>query len=48
VVANNIAAAQTPAPEPVKFEVTHTEAGEPQIVRIYNLDGGTREIVLPP
>ncbi len=48
VIANNIAAAQAPAPEPVKFEVTHTEAGEPQIVRIFNLDGGTREIVLPP
>jgi hypothetical protein len=44
IAANNIAA----APEPVTFAVTHTEASEPQIVRIYNLDGGTREIVLPP
>ncbi len=35
-------------PQPVKFEVTHTEASQPQIVRIFNLDEGTREIVLPP
>ena len=41
------AAAATTPPEPVKFKVTHVEAGEPQIVRIFNLDEGTREIVLP-
>jgi len=31
-------------PEPVRFEITHVEAGQPQIVRIFNLDEGTREI----
>jgi len=35
--------------EPVRFEVTHVEeVPKPQIVRIYNLDEGTREIVLQP
>jgi hypothetical protein len=44
-----VAAPAPPAPPaPVKFEVTHTEATEPQIVRIYGLDGGVKEIVLPP
>jgi hypothetical protein len=32
--------------EPVTFEVTHVE-GPPQIIRIFGLDEGTREIVLP-
>ncbi len=41
------AAAATTPPEPVKFKVTHVEASEPQIIRIFNLDEGTREIVLP-
>jgi hypothetical protein len=36
------------AAEPVKFELTHVEDREPQIVRIFNLEEGTREIVLPP
>ena len=35
------------APGAGQFKVTHVEAGEPQIVRIFNLDEGTREIVLP-
>jgi hypothetical protein len=35
-------------PAPVKFEVTHVEEGQPQIIRIFGLDEGTREIVLPP
>jgi hypothetical protein len=39
----------TPEPPPlVKFDLTHVENGQPQIVRIYGLDEGTREIVLPP
>jgi hypothetical protein len=33
--------------EPVKFSVTHVEDSHPQIVHIYNLDDGPREIVLP-
>jgi hypothetical protein len=37
-----------PPPAPVKFEVTHTEDSQPQIVRIFGLDEGVREIVLPP
>jgi hypothetical protein len=45
---NKIAAALAPTLEPVKFEVTHVEASQPQIVRIFNLDEGTREIVLQP
>jgi hypothetical protein len=36
------------APPAVKFEVTHTEDSAPQIVRIFGLDDGVREIVLPP
>lgn len=32
------------SPDPVTFEITHVEAGQPQIVRIFNLDEGTREI----
>ena len=31
-------------PDPVKFEISHVEAGQPQIIRIFNLDEGTREI----
>jgi hypothetical protein len=34
--------------EPVKFEITHVEEREPQIVRIFNLEEGTRVVVLPP
>jgi hypothetical protein len=41
--------AALPEPPPlVKFDLTHVENGQPQIVRIYGLDEGTREIVLPP
>jgi hypothetical protein len=44
-----LAAAQSqPAEPPVKFAITHVESSKPQIVRIYNLDEGVREIVLPP
>jgi hypothetical protein len=42
-----IAAAPAQPSTPVKFEVTHVE-GPPQIVRIFGLDEGVREIVLPP
>ena len=35
-------------PEPVRFEITHVEASQPQFIRIFNLYKGTREIVLPP
>jgi hypothetical protein len=31
-------------PDSVRFEITHVEAGQPQIIRIFNLDEGTREI----
>lgn len=41
-----VASAQPPAP--VKFEVTHVEKNEPQIIRIFGLDDGPREIVLQP
>jgi hypothetical protein len=34
--------------EPVKFEITHVEEREPQIVRIFNLEEGVREIAVPP
>jgi hypothetical protein len=34
------------APEPVKFELVHVE-GPPQVIRIYGLDEGVREIVVP-
>jgi hypothetical protein len=30
--------------DPVRFEITHVEASQPQIIRIFNLDEGTREI----
>ena len=33
---------------PVSFKITHVEASKPQVIRIYNLDEGIREIVLPP
>ena len=33
--------------EPVSFSVTHVEDAHPQIIHIYNLDGGPRAIVLP-
>jgi len=43
------AAASAPPPEEtVKFVITHSEAAEPQIIRIFGLDEGPREIVLPP
>jgi hypothetical protein len=32
---------------PFKFEVTHTEASTPRIIRIFNLPEGTREVTLP-
>lgn len=34
------------APEAVKFELVHVE-GPPQVIRIYGLDEGVREIVVP-
>ncbi len=34
--------------DPVKFEITHAENVKPQIVRIYYLDDGIHEVVLPP
>jgi hypothetical protein len=37
---------QLPA-SPFKFEITHIEASQPRIIRIFNLEGGTREITLP-
>lgn len=33
--------------EGVSFSVTHIEDAHPQIIHIYNLDGGPRAIVLP-
>ncbi len=49
---NSPQAADTPQPatgpaqpsEPVTFAITHVEASQPQIIRIFNLDEGTREI----
>jgi hypothetical protein len=32
--------------EAVSFSVTHVEDAHPQIIRIYNLDGGPRAVVL--
>jgi hypothetical protein len=32
--------------EPVSFSMTHVEDAHPQIIHIYNLDGGPRAIVL--
>jgi hypothetical protein len=32
---------------PVRFEITHVESTEPRIIRIFNLEEGTREITLP-
>jgi hypothetical protein len=43
-----VASAPPPPAAPVKFEVTHTEDSQPQIIRIFGLDEGVREIVLPP
>jgi hypothetical protein len=42
-----IAAAHEQPPTPVRFEITHVEASQPQIIRIFNLEEGTRETVLP-
>jgi hypothetical protein len=33
---------------PVRVQVTHVEASHPRIIRIFNLDEGTRETLLPP
>ena len=33
--------------EPVSFSLTHVEDAHPQIIHIYNLEGGPRAIVLP-
>jgi len=33
---------------PVTFEITHAETTRPRIIRIFNLEEGTREIVLQP
>jgi hypothetical protein len=33
--------------EPFSFSVTHVEDAHPQIIYIYNLDGGPISIVLP-
>lgn len=35
-------------PEPVKFSIEHVEEGKPQFIFIFNLDEGTKKIVLPP
>jgi hypothetical protein len=32
---------------PVRFEITHVESTQPRIIRIFNLEEGTREITLP-
>ena len=37
-------AGPTQPSEPVTFAITHVEASQPQIIRIFNLDEGTREI----
>ena len=58
-IAAALAAAQSqPAPPdaegpiqpatPVRFEITHVEDSQPQIIRILNLPEGNREFVLPP
>lgn len=36
------------SPNPVRFEITHVEASQPQVIRILYLEEGTREIVLSP
>jgi hypothetical protein len=38
------ASASAQPSEPVTFAITHVEASRPQIIRIFNLDEGTREI----
>jgi hypothetical protein len=48
-IAAAIPPAPAPAPSPMPvFAVTHTEITAPQIVRIFGLDDGVLEIVLPP
>lgn len=42
------AAEAQPSPDVFKFEVTHLEATKPRYIRIFNLDEGTRLILLPP
>jgi hypothetical protein len=42
-----IAAEPEPPPAPYRFEVTHVEASQPRIIRIFNLEEGTREVNLP-
>jgi hypothetical protein len=44
--AESHAAEPAESPGPVTFAITHVEAGEPQIIRIFNLDEGTREIAI--
>lgn len=43
-----VATPQAPASAPVTFEITHVESSQPQIIRIFGLDEGPREIVLQP
>jgi hypothetical protein len=45
VIARLIGAPQ--ATEAVSFSLTHVEDAHPQIIHIYNLEGGPRAIVLP-
>ncbi len=41
-------AAASDSEDPVKFEITHLENEKPLIVRIYYLDDGIHQVVLPP
>ena len=41
------ASGSEPAVDPVTFEITRLEDARPRFIRIYNLDEGTREILLP-
>jgi len=41
---SELTAAAAQPPEPVRFEITYVEDSQPQIIRIFNLDEGTREI----
>jgi hypothetical protein len=42
--ASELTAAPAQPPDPVRFEITYVEDSQPQIIRIFNLDEGTREI----
>ena len=47
IMAARLAGAPQPM-EPVSFSVTHVEDAHPKFIHIYNLEDGTRAIVLPP